>query len=52
MHDRWVRFHSLPGSQRYPGSADEYAEILDRHVTVLGELLLAAARVRSASSWS
>jgi hypothetical protein len=39
MHDRWVRFHSLPGSKRYAGNADEFAEILDRHMTVLGELL-------------
>ncbi|WP_435828800.1 DUF3885 domain-containing protein [Saccharopolyspora shandongensis] len=22
--DRWVRFHSLPGSKRYPDTADEY----------------------------
>jgi hypothetical protein len=39
LHDRWVRFHSLPGSKRYAGSEDEYAVILDRHLTVLAELL-------------
>lgn len=39
LHDRWVRFHSLPGSKRYAGSGDEYAGILGRHLTVLAELL-------------
>ena len=39
LPDRWVRFHSLPGSKRYPGNEDEYAEVLRRHRTVLGELL-------------
>ncbi|MGW6056496.1 DUF3885 domain-containing protein [Streptomyces sp. NPDC055189] len=36
--DRWVRFHSLPGSKRYPASEDEYAIVLDRYNTVLDEL--------------
>lgn len=40
LHDRWVRFHSLPGSQRYASNDDEYAELLHRHTTVLTELLL------------
>jgi hypothetical protein len=35
---RWVRFHSLPGSKRYPDTEDEYATSLARHRTVLGEL--------------
>jgi hypothetical protein len=35
---RWVRFHSLPGSQRYPGSEAEYATVLSRHNCILGEL--------------
>ena len=39
LHDRWVRFHSLPGSQRYAVNDDEYAELLHRHATVLAELL-------------
>jgi hypothetical protein len=39
LHDRWVRFHSLPGSQRYASNDDEHAEIMRRHVTVLAELL-------------
>lgn len=36
--ERWVRFHSLPGSKRYADDAGEYATILDRHNTVLTEL--------------
>ena len=36
--DRWVRFHSLPGSKRYPEDEDEYATVLDRHNSILGEL--------------
>lgn len=36
--DRWVRFHSLPGSKRFPASAAEMAELLRRHNAVLAEL--------------
>jgi hypothetical protein len=36
--DRWLRFHSLPDSKRYPESEDEYAIALDRYNTVLDEL--------------
>lgn len=36
--DRWVRFHSLPGSKRYPESESEYGTVLDRYNTVLDEL--------------
>lgn len=36
---RWVRFHTLPGSKRYPGTEDEYGIVLARHNTVLGELV-------------
>lgn len=39
LRDRWVRFHSLPGSQRYASNDDEYAELVRRHITVLAELL-------------
>lgn len=39
LHDRWVRFHSLPRSKRYASSEAEYAEIMRRHLTVLAELL-------------
>ena len=37
--ERWVRFHSLPESKRYPENEDEYAEILRRHNVVLERLL-------------
>lgn len=37
--DRWVRFHTLPGSKRYPDIEDEYGIILTRHNTVLAELV-------------
>jgi hypothetical protein len=36
--DRWVRFHSLPGSKRYADNEREYAEIIRRHGIVLDEL--------------
>src|SRR5438105_14999009 len=36
---RWVRFHSLPGSKRYPVDEGEYATVLERHNCILGELL-------------
>jgi hypothetical protein len=35
---RWVRFHSLPGSKRYPEDDAEYVEVLRRHNAILGEL--------------
>jgi hypothetical protein len=36
--DRWVRFHSLPGSKRYPELETDYSTILERHNCVLDEL--------------
>ena len=36
--DRWVRFHSLPDSKRYPETEDEYAIVLHRYNTLLNEL--------------
>ncbi len=39
LHDRWVRFHSLPGSRRYAGNEAEYAELTRRHLAMLAELL-------------
>ncbi|MEU9785489.1 hypothetical protein AB0H92_31775 [Streptomyces phaeochromogenes] len=36
--DRWVRFHSLPDSKRYPESEDEYTIVLNRYNTILNEL--------------
>lgn len=39
MGDRWVRFHSLPASQRYAETPAEYREILRRQYTLLAELM-------------
>jgi hypothetical protein len=39
LEDRWVRFHTLPGSKRCADNPAEYATILNRHNTVIGELL-------------
>ena len=36
--DRWVRFHSLPMSKRYPSTPAEYDTVLEGHNTVLGSL--------------
>jgi hypothetical protein len=36
--DRWVRFHNLPLSKRYPENENDYAILLDRHNQVLREL--------------
>lgn len=35
---RWVRFHSLPESKRYPDCEGEYETVLNRFNRVLGEL--------------
>jgi hypothetical protein len=45
FRDRWVRFHSLPESKRYPESEAEYTELLARHNRVLGELTPAGSPV-------
>ena len=37
--DRWIRFHTLPGSKRYPRSDAGYEMVLARHNVVLGELV-------------
>src|SRR5262249_27747375 len=36
--ERWVRFHSLPESKRYPENEAEYATALRRHNRILGDL--------------
>jgi hypothetical protein len=38
-----VRFHTLPGSKRYPDTEAEYAIVLARHNTVLAELMTSSA---------
>lgn len=42
---RWVRFHNLPGSKRYPEDEDEYATVLGRQNRVLDELVGSEASV-------
>jgi hypothetical protein len=37
LNERWVRFHSLPESKRYPENASEYAEVLNRYNKILRE---------------
>ena len=39
FRNRWVRFHSLPESKRYPENESEYETVLDRHNRILGELI-------------
>ncbi|MGC4897283.1 DUF3885 domain-containing protein [Micromonospora sp. DT31] len=46
--DRWARFHSLPGSKRYPADESEYAALLDRHYTTLSELKIRPCSRRNA----
>jgi hypothetical protein len=43
--DRWVRFHSLPGSKRYPENQSETAELLSRFNSILSELTAAGETV-------
>ena len=50
--ERWVRFHSLPGSKRYAQNEEEYGEILRRHFTVLGELGVSAPVWVATTQWS
>jgi hypothetical protein len=38
FRDRWIRFHSLPGSKRYPEGMDEYTIIFTRHNGIMSEL--------------
>lgn len=49
---RWVRFHSLPESGRYPRTADEYATVLMRHRTILGELSADAKILLFTTDWT
>ncbi|MFB7652386.1 MULTISPECIES: hypothetical protein [unclassified Streptomyces] len=50
--DRWVRFHSLPHSKRYPESEDEYATVLHRYNTVLDELFTGSDVYVVTTDWS
>lgn len=42
---RWVRFHALPESKRYPDDEEEFAIILGRQNRVLGDLLGSGSQV-------
>jgi hypothetical protein len=37
LNERWVRFHSLPESKRYPENESEYTEVLNRYNKILKE---------------
>jgi hypothetical protein len=50
--DRWVRFHSLPESKRYPEAEDEYAILLQRYNTVLDDLFSGQDIFVVTSDWS
>lgn len=43
--NRWVRFHSLPESKRYPDNDKEYAGLLFRHNQIMTELTTPDQRV-------
>jgi hypothetical protein len=50
--DCWVRFHSLPGSKRYPESEEEYTTVLHRYNTVLDELFVGTDVFVVTMDWS
>lgn len=50
--DRWVRFHSLPESKRYPDDESENGIVLGRHYTVLSELDPGAVLLVVTSEWT
>jgi hypothetical protein len=50
--ERWVRFHSLPGSKRYAQDEAEYRVILERHNTVLDELFTGRNVYVVTTGWS
>lgn len=58
LHHRWVRFHSLPESKRYPENEAECTEVHLRYVTVLAELIAETDRTLAqdvlviTASWS
>lgn len=47
-----MRFHSLPGSKRYPESEDEYTILLERYNTVLDELFMGLEVFVVTMDWS
>jgi len=45
LHEKWVRFHSLPESKRYAEDVAEHVELLKRHLAVANELFEMGERV-------
>ncbi|MFD3726500.1 hypothetical protein [Streptomyces sp. NPDC058671] len=50
--ERWVRFHSLPGSKRYAEDEPEYAVLLDRYNTVLDALFAGGEAYVVTTDWA
>jgi hypothetical protein len=50
--DRWVRFHSLPGSKRYPENEGENGTLLNRHYTVLDQLEAGPVVLAITTEWT
>lgn len=50
--ERWVRFHSLPESKRYPDNDAEYDIVLHRYNVVLDELFSGQAVRIVTTTWS
>lgn len=50
--ERWVRFHSLPESRRYPDSEFDYATLLSRQHTLLADLGAPSELVVLTCEWS
>lgn len=50
--DRWIRFHSLPQSKRYPDTESEYAVVLQRYNTVLDELGVHGSLLVVTADWT
>jgi len=49
--ERWVRFHTLPDSKRYPDTGSEYDIILDRHNTIFADIFAANAGLTLVSTY-
>lgn len=50
--DKWVRFHTLPDSKRYPETQAELEIILSRHNTLLSELCESEKILMITTQWS
>src|SRR5690349_17123058 len=52
ISERWVRFHTLPRSKRYPETETEYEVVLARHNAVLSRLVTGARVLVVTASYS